>query len=242
MLKKTLDVIRTAIGEFFSTLLAFGLFFVDLEKRNLKTAETSTRPILFIHGYLFSSGGWLYYRYRFLKAGRRNLFFINLGSPFSSIDDHAKKVKQMADQIVKTTGRKDLILVGQSMGGLAAIHYANTYAMPNTVTDIITLGSSLEGTKMAILGVGLCVKEMRIGSSFLAQLSAHRSTARFFHIASQTDPIIIPWQSALFLSNKAEIIDRFTFSSMGHLQYYFSPKAASLVIKYISNYTERESV
>lgn len=210
---------------------AVGLFFFNLAKRNPKHPVHNQTPILFIHGYLYRSGCWAYIFYHLKKAGYQHIYSINLGSPFNSIDSYTQKVKKQIEEI----GSKEIILIGHSMGGLIATYYDHHYAKPGEIKLIITLGSPMEGTRVASLGYAKCTEEMLPGSALLKNLSIFTSTTPYLHVASETDSVINPWESALFKSSSSVNVNRQLFDSIGHLQFLFSKKIVDVIIAQLAN-------
>lgn len=210
---------------------AFILFFYNLAKKNPKTQDPNQVSILLIHGYLYRSGGWAYIRYHLRRAGHHNIYSLNLGSPFQSIEDYSQKVKEQIERM----GAKEIILIGHSMGGLIATYYDCAVAKPGSIKQVITLGSPLEGTSLAVIGFGKCASQMKPHSSFLKSLSTHHSETPYLHIASDTDWIIRPWQAALFNSSQASHIKRKVFDSIGHLQLLFSKRIVDVIVAQLAN-------
>lgn len=211
--------------------IAILLFFYDLTKRNPKQCVPGQIPIFLIHGYLYRSGGWAYIYYHLRKRGYQNIYTINLGSPFQSIEDYAQAVKKKIDDI----GAPEIILIGHSMGGVIATYYDRHLAKPGSVKQIITLGSPLEGTRLTFLGFGACVNEMSIGSSLLKTLSKEPSQTPYLHIASRNDLMIQPWESALFLSSQATHAKRQVIDLIGHLQLLFSKRIVYILVDQLAN-------
>jgi triacylglycerol esterase/lipase EstA (alpha/beta hydrolase family) len=184
-------------------------------------------PILLVHGYCHDSSAWVYHRRQLAKAGLGPLYTIDLGYPFHSIERYAEKVKEKAEQIAKETKRTDLVLIGHSMGGLVSSWYAVRLALPQTVTDVITIGSPLDGTCPAKIGLGPNAREMEPGSSFVKALQEEIGkcqSIRFFHIATKTDQLVIPSESAL---PKGPPERRFVVDDIGHVALLFSPRIAN---------------
>ena len=124
----------------------------------------SQSPIIIeVHGFGGNSGHWVYHKkYQDEKypadQWRKNVFTINLGSPFQSIEEYSATLRQKILEIKERTGRSDVILVGHSMGGLVCETYTTLFAKTDGITihDLITIGSPLSGTWMALLAAVFC--------------------------------------------------------------------------------------
>lgn len=215
-------------------VLAFALILMMRFFRFSKTfhkpvGNLNGRPILLIHGYCNDGSVWNYMKYRLAKENIGPIYSIDLGYPFHSIRDYAAKVQEKTIDICRETNRTDLVLIGHSMGGLVASLYATEVARAETVTDVITIGSPLGGTRVAKIGIGPNAKEMECSSELLSQLYksiANERFARFYHIGTNTDQLVIPAQSALLKKDPSR---EFLFEDIGHASMLFSPRVSSLI-------------
>ena len=240
-LRRIVDIIRAQVVEFFSIAALICFKVHDLEKKNPKKVDPNCgQPILLVHGYFGCSSSWTYMHHRLKSAGLGPVFSINLGSIFQSIDgDYAEKVKEKAEEIAKITGRKDLILVGHSMGGLISSYYAENLAPKGSVTDVITLGSPLHGTKLAPFGFGECAKQMDPNSPFIKDLHEkiyNSEYTRYFNMSSNADEVILPNNSALLDKTKMKKLKTHTFENLGHASYPLSDRVADKLVKYIQKH------
>jgi pimeloyl-ACP methyl ester carboxylesterase len=193
------------------------------------------RPILLVHGYLHDSSAWVYLKRRLARAGGGPVYCWNLPSCFASIETFAQAMQGKIDQIARECGRCDPILIGHSMGGLVSLWYATRIAPKGAIRDVITIGSPLQGTHMARLGWGLCAREMERGSPFLQRLAVETRAnrqIRLYHIATTTDPLIIPYASALFVGRSPERVC--LLEGIGHLSLLFSPKVAVTLTRWVN--------
>lgn len=225
--------IRAFVKEVFALLAVIMLYplgFISFEPKSNKTLFG--QPILLVHGYLHNSSAWLYMKRRLKAEGFGPLYTINLGSPLHSIEEYAEQVKEKAQEIARQTGRSDLTIIGHSMGGLVGSYYAANLAPQDTVKNVITLGSPLNGTKLAGIGIGECAKEMRYQSNFVKALNEaiSRVSTRFFNITSQSDLIVVPNDSAKFSDPKCESN---AIPDLGHISYLFSDSVADNVLDYL---------
>lgn len=191
------------------------------------------RPILLVHGYMNHSSVWVLFKKRLESLGLGPVYMINLGHPFRSIRAYAEKVCAKAEQIKKETGRSDLLLIGHSMGGLVCSLYAAKLAEPNSVTDVITIASPLHGTPVAYVGLGPNAKEMRPRSELLQEMREamrKKKEIRYFHLATKTDQLVIPANSAIIPENQY-----FLFEDIGHASLLYSQRACDQIANWLKN-------
>ncbi|MBU6446274.1 MAG: alpha/beta fold hydrolase, partial [Verrucomicrobia bacterium] len=191
------------------------------------------QPILLVHGYLNHGSVWLLFKRHLQRKGLGPIYTINLGHPFRSIRFYAERVKAKAEDIALETGRKDLILIGHSMGGLVSSLYATCLAPPNTVTDVITIGSPLNGTPMARVGIGPNAREMQPSSALVQEVRAkmaQRPDIRFFHLATKSDQLVIPGTSAVIPEHR-----NFIFEDLGHASMLYSRRASDQIAEWLQD-------
>lgn len=190
------------------------------------------QPILLVHGYMNHGSVWRLPKKRLEAMGFGPVYTINLGHPFQSISVYAEKVKEKGEQIAKETGRKDLILIGHSMGGIVASLYAVKFAKPQTVTDVVTIGSPLNGTYIAHIGLGKNAREMEPNSPLLQELKQsmkEHKEIRFHHIGTKSDLLIVPRSSAIIPEN-----NHFVFDDLGHASLLYSKRVMGQVGKWLN--------
>jgi len=222
--------LRAIFIEIFALVLVFFLHpFRYLQEQKMGLGQKNGRPILLVHGYLHDSSAWMYMRRKLVKAGFGPIYTINLGFPFFSIRTYAERVAKKAEVIEKETGRKDLMMVGHSMGGLVGLWYASKLAASGKVTHLVAIGSPLQGTHVAKIGLGADAREMERGSEFVGEIQKvlEKFTGEFYTIASKTDLLIFPFASALY-GNKQKLFD-----NIGHVSMLFSPRVAETVTNWL---------
>ncbi len=215
--------------EVFAFLCVAALRFTPLRD----IVEGKDQPILLVHGYMNHGSVWVFQKRRLRALGLGPIFTIHLGHPFRSIRFYAEKVKAKAEAIANQTGRRDLILIGHSMGGLVSSWYATQLAPPHSVTDVITIGSPLAGTPLARLGLGPNAREMEPESPFLKELQAaiaKNQTVRFHHIATKTDQLVIPGTSAAIVENK-----HFILEDIGHASLLYSRRVTAKIHEWLGD-------
>lgn len=193
----------------------------------------SGQPILLVHGYMNHGSVWSLPKKRLEAMGFGPVYTINLGHPFRSMVLYAEKVKEKAEKIAQETGRKDLILIGHSMGGVIASLYATKYAPAGTVTDVITIGSPLHGTYMAHIALGQNAREMQPNSPLLQEVRAlmkENKEIRFYHIGTKSDLLVVPGSSAIIAEN-----NHFLFDDIGHVSLLYSKRVVNKVGEWIGD-------
>lgn len=242
-------VIYGCILEFFSVLAVMALYCVpqscfDPKEQDIQkdaSGKALEAPILLVHGYLHNSSGWIAQRRRLKKAGFKNIFTVDLGAiPNKSIADYGKILSQRVEKIQRLTGRKDIKLIGHSMGGVVSSYYALHLASEKNidVTDVITLNSPLRGTKMHFFGPGTCARNMAFNCPFIKALSQkikNSTKTRFFHIASSADFVVLPYYSALNTEKKIHEVkeNMYVARGLGHMAALFSKKIIEIEIEYL---------
>ncbi len=216
----------------FEVFAVLAVFFV----RQLRFIRTSKEergngiPILLVHGYLHDRSAWIYHKKKLLLHGFGPVYTISLGYPFLSIMEYVKIIEQKALQIEKETGRKELILIGHSMGGLISSLYATKFAPSGKVTDVITIGSPLAGTPVAKIAIGPDAREMEKGSELVKGLQeAVRSAKgiRFYHIATKTDQLVVPYTSAIIEGRPER---QLILEDVGHASLLYSPRVSEKIL------------
>lgn len=130
----------------------------------------------------------------------------------------AQALRTFADGVRAQTGAAKVDLVGHSQGGLVARAYVKWYGGASRVDSLITLGTPNRGTYVAnlanVLGFGDCLavvacEQMRIGSSFLADLNAGDDTigtVRYTTIRTLQDELVRPTDNATLLDGAANTL------------------------------------
>lgn len=203
--------------------------------RQTASGSKAGQPILLIHGYLHDSSAWVFLKRELGRMGCGPLYTLNLKHPFRSIRDYAELIDLKVKEIARENQRNDIALIGHSMGGLVSAWYALQMNLQGQVTDVITIGSPLGGTRAAAVAIGPNGREMRFGSEFLQTLRKEmeqNSQVRFYHIASKTDQLIFPWHSALLgtCPEREYVVD-----DLGHMSLLLSPRIAQQIYRWFAN-------
>lgn len=231
-------LIRWLHAATFETLLFFIGFLLRplgyLKNQRKFTGVFSGKPILLVHGYLHDSSAWVYMKKKLGSKGFGPIYTLNLNHPFLSICSYGELIGKKAEEIALETGRRDLVLIGHSMGGLVSCWYATKIAPPETVTDVITIGSPLGGTYMAYIAAGANGKEMRLGSSFVRELQKRieeNDKIHFYHIGTKTDQLVVPSSSSWIGQHRER---QFVLDDIGHVTLLFSSRVLKKICQWLS--------
>jgi len=247
-LKRIIDCIRAFIADILSAIALGILFPINLKRfdpKNIDECDKRQTPILLIHGFLGSSNNWMYHRHRMKERKYTNIFTVNLGDPRKSIEDYAKVVADRVQEIQTLTGRKDLVMVCHSMGGLVAQQYLyGAFENKSGVKKIITIGTPFCGTHIAHLAswVSQAAREMIPGSLLidrLQQSAKNDRTTQYYPVATKTDVIVLPIISALGGEVKAQKTK--SLNATGHISYLFSPAAADEVLNALGDLKDHDT-
>lgn len=198
------------------------------------------RPIILIHGLRNNQGSWWYYKNRLKRAGLGPRYSLRLNTRKKGIPACGKQLEGLVERVLEETKSQQVILIGHSMGGLVAAYYAHVLGGGAKVSDLITVGSPLQGTRLAHFLPGGLIGEMRPGRPFLKELEKRilsETQIRTYHLASQLDNLIYPLQSALFTHSHAPAYRRKLLSFQGHLTLLYSPAAINQIIAWIQGAT-----
>lgn len=137
------------------------------------SAATAKRPILFVHGWNSSAATWDTMVANFKNNGWTDAELHRWSYDTSQSNTlTAQEVASRVDSIRSTTGWDKIDVIAHSMGSLSSRYYLKNLGGDLEVDDWISLGGPNHGTDTANLcGQTSCI-EMRIGSSFLADLNA----------------------------------------------------------------------
>ncbi|MRD72492.1 alpha/beta fold hydrolase [Rhodocyclus tenuis] len=180
-------------------------------------------PLLLIHGYGCSRGVWWWMRGRLERAGW-NVATVNLEPVCSDIDAYAASIHRRINAVCKATGRSQVVLIGHSMGGLAARAYVRKHGAAR-VARVLTLGTPHRGSRLAHLGIGDNARQMQPESDWLQRLARVSSDVDTVVIYSPHDNYVMP-QTLLELPGAPQR----RVDGVGHLAMLFSPRVVATLL------------
>jgi triacylglycerol lipase len=172
---------------------------------NFSTLPSAYDPVLFVHGYKPTSGGWNPMISSFEQAGWPGWgsYYLNDWNYTwsQSIVTTASAISTKVNHILSTTGKTKVDLITHSMGSLSARYYIKNLGGATKVDDFVSLGGLNHGTTAAKLslpyiGCGSTptpCNEMVENSTFLNHLNAVDETpgsVQYLTVASDCDPVV----------------------------------------------------
>lgn len=218
-----------------ASLLCLLLLPFKKSKLDRPSAEIASRPdILCIHGYLHNEMPWFFYRRQLQKAGFGPVNGLRYHSIRWDIPRNSRLVHEKILEIKRATGKEVRILIGHSLGGVACLEYALEYANKKEIIYIITLGSPLHGTTIARFGLGPSVRQIEIGSAYLANLHARLAKAshiRILALSGSADYNIRPPESAHL--PELSYATNETIADLSHNSFLFSRRAINRIMVFL---------
>ncbi|MBI2890551.1 MAG: alpha/beta fold hydrolase [Nitrospirae bacterium] len=203
--RKETDLLTLAfafVREVFSTFAHFlmiPLSFLRLEGAFQLAHPRNPTPIVFVPGYLFPPSIFLYWRYRMKKEGWCRTYVVDLRPRRAPVEILAEAIMKKVEAIRRETGVSKVILVGHSLGALAAHYYIEKLGGKEAVERLVTICAPYEGSKLAFLAFGENARQMRYRSKFLGSLfrTGMQSSAPVLVCPTTPDNIIVPNTAAL---------------------------------------------
>lgn len=183
-------------------------------------------PVLLVHGLWCNGGMWWSMRRR-IEASGRVCATVNLAPPLASIDSFVPQLAAAIVALRAATGAPGVQLVCHSMGGLVTRAYLARQSV-HGVASVITLGTPHFGSGLAGWTLGQCVREMRLGSPWLAKLRRQEHDAfplPFVSVFSWQDNLVAPATSSVLPGAR-----NLALAGVGHVSLPWTPRVQELVL------------
>ncbi|MFI2368434.1 esterase/lipase family protein [Streptomyces sp. NPDC018833] len=156
----------------------------------------TSNPIIFVHGYNSNGSIWNTMASRFQSDGWPASHLKQWSYDWRQ--SNATTAHQLAneiDSLLAATGASQVDVISHSMGGLSSRYYAKNLGGSSKIEAWVSLAGPNHGTDWANSCIDASCYEMRIGSSFLADLNSADETPgtpRYATWWSPCDTIINP--------------------------------------------------
>jgi pimeloyl-ACP methyl ester carboxylesterase len=164
--------------------------------------DCRTPPVLLLHGYGCNSGYWAHLT-PLLDAAGISHATLDLEPLTGDIDGFVDAIEEGATRLRRAAGAQQIIVIGHSMGGLAARAWLRRHGSTH-LARVITLGTPHHGTCLAAFGIGINAMQMQRAGvdgpacTWLRELAAHEDAAtraRITSIYTHHDNIVAPQTS-----------------------------------------------
>ncbi|MBJ7449942.1 MAG: hypothetical protein JHC93_06240 [Parachlamydiales bacterium] len=194
-------------------------------------------PVILIHGIYGHKAFWNEFRKHLEFAGVNNIHVIQLHNSQLGVKDHANQLKDHINVVLGNNRERGVKLIGASRGGVVAAYFTEFVAedIGIDVKAVVTIGSPLSGTLCANVLPRVVARDMGYRSSFIIKLREkilENCKTHYYHIATRTDPVIIPYHSALTGKDKNK---EFLVSGQSHNSLLFDHSVIHRVISWLQN-------
>lgn len=160
------------------------------------TFNSTSNPVLFVHGYTGDASNWNTMADRFRADGWPSTYLDQWTYDWHQSNvTTAQQLSAEVDRLLTATGATKVDIVSHSMGGLSSRYYLKNLDGTTRVDAWVSLGGPNHGTDSANSCLDTSCTEMRIGSDFLAALNSGDETpgsARYATWWSPCDTVINP--------------------------------------------------
>lgn len=211
-------------------LISYPILFYRHYKHDAPVVS-SKKCIVLLHGYSRNEVDWIWFKKHLQVEGD----LVTPTLPLVKVD-LLTSARALAGIIIKLSaqhGYNDFVLVGHSMGGVIASLAVESFDdVKEKVQKIVTIGSPFHGTKISTFGMGVAAEELLPSSKVLQELrdKIKVSSSDYYAIATNSDHMIVPWDSAITDNVKYKVVD-----GLGHMQMIYSDEVVNFVTKIISN-------
>lgn len=169
---------RAWAGEVWWGLCTFGWrqpFRVQAVPDQLSRHGSPRRGVLLVHGFVCNRALWNPWMECLHERGIP-FAAVSLEPVLGAIDAYAEPIEAAVRRLEAATGQPPLI-VGHSMGGLAARTWLHRFGGPRRCAGIVTIGTPHQGTWLARFAFSRNGRQMRRGSAWLTALNDQLVTA-----------------------------------------------------------------
>ncbi len=194
-----------------------------------------------VHGYLHDISGWMKFRDSLQKAELGPVYVPRLTHSSGDIRYSSEEIASVINYVLRETGKDQVVLIGHSMGGIVASYCAQHYADEGTVKAVITIGTPLQGTRLANLGFGKASRQMSYNSPFLKSLTAqmnYNPKTEYFCLGSTKDEAVKPYRNA-FYKKPDDLVHFRLYDNVGHQSFLYDDDVINEVILMIHTLDNR---
>lgn len=156
-------------------------------------------PVLLLHGFIDNRSVFTLLRRSLVRNGWRDIRAFNYSPLTCDVRCAAERLAEYVEEVCESTGRRRIDVVGHSLGGLIARHYAQRMGGDARVRTLVTLGTPHSGTRVApLMSAHPIVRQLRPESDVIEELAgpAPGCRTRFVAFWSDLDQLMVPVETA----------------------------------------------
>jgi pimeloyl-ACP methyl ester carboxylesterase len=193
--------------------------------------DSSSTPVLLVHGYLANKSNWYFVERELRAVGFDRIHAMNYSPRHADVDRLAETCVLRAHEVMAATGAERIHLVGHSLGGLVIRKATQALGLVEAAS-VVTVASPHGGVDLARLtGVtrsrNAIAAQLRPGSTWLRSLwaGAHAMPdTRFVAYYSNLD-LLVPGRRAMMLEPQLAATN-ILMKDHGHLSIMLAPALA----------------
>ncbi|GGX67831.1 esterase/lipase family protein [Streptomyces minutiscleroticus] len=186
-------------------------------------------PVVLLHGFIDNRSVFVLLRRSLAQHGRQQVESLNYSPLTCDIRTAAELLRRHIEDICERTGRREVDIVGHSLGGLIARYYVQRLGGDLRVRTLVTLGTPHGGTRVVpLMNAHPIVRQMRPGSAVIEELRlpAPGCRTRFVSFWSDLDQLMDPLRTAC-IEHPDLLVQNVQVSGIGHLALPVHPAVAS---------------
>lgn len=193
---------------------------LPLEHRGLliHDVEAAGTPIILVHGVVDNHTVFTLLKRGLRRRGFGRIITVNYSPLSDNIRAVAKRLADVVESVVHSTGYERVHVVGHSMGGLIGRYYVQRMGGDERVHTLVTLGSPHGGTLPATWVPHPIARQMRPDSDIVEEFAepAKGCRTRMLAIWSDLDLMIVPKRSARIVHPDLDVRNAFV-RGVGHM-------------------------
>jgi triacylglycerol esterase/lipase EstA (alpha/beta hydrolase family) len=194
--------------------------------------ESSTLPVVLVHGLYHNGSAWLLFARRLRRAGFTDLHTYQYNSFTGEFDQAVDGLRRELDRLLGARPGARVMLVGHSLGGLVCRAAAGDPQYSERVAALVTLGSPHAGSELARLGGNAMARGLIPGRAIPAAVAqAPDPECPKLSLYTLVDDFVFPLSC---LRTGRPGWDERAVSPMSHVSMLYSREVASLAAGFLA--------
>lgn len=229
-------LLRSILLSYRTSILTIFLYPFCFSRRLWKmmgaSENTTSPPIILIHGLYHNTSAWIFYLRWLRKAGYDRLYYLSFNSLRCNFSDLTEKLERLIAEIRARENGRAPVIIGHSLGGLVARYCAERPGSRARPAAVITLGTPHQGSKLAALGVGKLARSLLYRGTLIQEMESLSPSETIPRIAlySPLDNMVLP--TSALQAETAGWVHHET-DPISHVAMLYHKPTAQIVIRYL---------